>query len=196
MDSSSIIEIDGCLISSEIVTEYFACDYEKCKGACCIIGDSGAPLQEEECEQLERHFQEYKPLMSEAGIARVAEVGFFEVDCDGDLVTPLLGNSEECAFTRFENGSCFCAVERAHCAGKCSFVKPISCRLYPIRVSTFSNGTKALNLHRWDICADAFKKGRNEGIRAYDFLRKPIEDCFGEEFFLQLEAAAKIINGE
>lgn len=189
-----IIQIGEILVSSEILTECFACDYDVCKGACCIEGDSGAPLEEEEPILLESEYDNYKELMSPAGRERIDEVGFFEIDVDGDLVTPLLGNSEECVYTRFEGGSCWCSIERAHCSGKCDFVKPISCRLYPIRVSKLSNGTLALNLHRWEICKCAFDKGKKEGMPVYRFLKEPIIDRFGEEFYTELEAAAKLLK--
>ena len=192
-DSSAIIEIGDILVSSEVVTEFFCCDYALCKGACCIVGDSGAPLQEEEAESLEREYINYKDYMSDEGRERIAQTGFFEIDTDGDMVTPLLRGSEECAYTRFEEDNCLCAVERAHSEGRCRFVKPISCRLYPIRVSTFRNGTRALNLHRWDICRCAFEKGRREGIRVYEFLKEPLTAAFGEEFYAALESAARIV---
>lgn len=191
---SSIIEIDNILISSDIVSECFVCDYEKCKGACCIIGDSGAPVKEEETEKLEANYPHYQDLMTPAGKARIDEVGFFEVDNDGDIVTPLIGNSEECAYTFFENGNCFCAIERAFCNGECNWRKPISCRLYPIRVSTMSNGMIALNLHRWDICKCAFEKGKKEGVPVYKFLKDTLIEHFGEEFYSALDSAAALIN--
>ena len=186
----SILQIGEILVSSEVITEYFCCDYEVCRGACCIIGESGAPLLESELEPLERYYPHYEAWMSVEGRDKVAESGFFEVDRDGDLVTPLLKGSEECAFTRFEGENCFCAIERAHCAGRCPFVKPISCRLYPIRASVLRNGLTALNLHRWDICRCAFEKGRREGIRVYEFLRGPLTDAYGEAFYAELSAVA------
>ena len=292
---SAIIQIGDILVSSEIVTEYFCCDYETCRGACCIYGDSGAPLAEAEADDLERAYDAYAPLLTSAARARIAEVGFFEVDRDGDLVTPLLGNSEECVYTRFEpvspspapqsscptptgysagSGSsastgqeqpsaspssadkpsagvspipisspsypapqsscptptgysadsglsaptgqeqpsaspssadkpsagvpagtaCFCAIERAHIAGRCRFVKPISCRLYPIRASRLSNGMTALNLHRWDICRCAFEKGRRDGIRVYEFLREPLIAAYGSDFYDALTVAASLTD--
>ncbi len=192
----AIIEIDNCLVSSEIITECFSCDYEKCKGICCIIGDSGAPVTEQECEELERHYAAYSSLMTEKGRSKIAEAGFFNIDSDGDIVTPLVGDKGECAYAAFENGNCFCSVERSHCNGHCEFVKPISCRLYPIRVSTLSNGMKALNLHRWHLCRDAFEKGRKEKLPVYQFLRESIIFQFGEEFYSLLEEAARIFNAE
>ena len=196
MNHGTIIQIDDCLISEEILTEYFACDYPKCKGCCCVIGDSGAPLLECELEPIEKNYPLFSPLMPEKGRDVIDEKGFFEVDVDGDLVTPLVPGTEECAYCLFDgSGNCFCSMERRWFEGSGSdFRKPISCWLYPIRVSTLRNGTRALNLHRWDICKDAFEKGRREDVRVYQFLKEPLERMFGEEFYRQLEGAAKYIN--
>ena len=193
MNIPSIIQIGDILVSSEVLTEYFCCDYETCRGACCLIGDSGAPLLESETALLEKHYPQYEAWMSVEGREKIAETGFFTVDVDGDLVTPLLRGSEECAYTRFEGESCFCAIERAHCAGRCPWVKPISCRLYPIRASLLRNGLTALNLHRWDICRCAFEKGRKEKVPVYKFLREPLIDAYGASFYDELcEVAAAL----
>ena len=197
MYHGTIIEIDDCLVSEEILTEYYACDYEKCKGCCCIIGDSGAPLEEIEAEAIEKNYDIFSPIMSEEGRAAVASKGFFEIDRDGDMVTPLVPGSEECAFTHFdEDGNCFCAMERCWFQGNGDFRKPISCWLYPIRITQLSNGTRALNLHRWHICQDAFAKGKKEKVRVYEFLREPIERYFGEDFYEALAEAAKMLNAD
>ena len=197
MYHGTIIEIDDCLVSEEILTEYYACDYEKCKGCCCIIGDSGAPLEEIEADAIEKNYEIFSPIMSEEGRAAVASKGFFEIDRDGDMVTPLVPGSEECAFTHFdEEGNCFCAMERCWFQGNGDFRKPISCWLYPIRITQLRNGMRALNLHRWHICKDAFEKGKKEKIRVYEFLREPIERYFGEDFYSALSEAAKMLNAE
>ena len=193
MKVPSIIQIGEILVSSEILTEYFCCDYETCRGACCIIGESGAPLKEEETGLLERHYPDYESWMSEEGRKRICETGGFELDADGDLVTPLLRGGEECAYARFEEDNCFCAIERAHCAGACHFVKPISCRLYPIRATVLRNGMTALNLHRWDICRCAFEKGERERVPVYVFLREPLIAAYGEDFYSGLSSVSKII---
>ena len=126
MYHGTIIQIDDCLISEEIFTEYFACDYEKCKGCCCVIGDSGAPLEECEAEAIEKNYEIFSPLMSQEGRLAVADKGFFEIDIDGDMVTPLVPGSEECAYTLFdEEGNCFCSMERCWFQGKGEFRKPI-----------------------------------------------------------------------
>lgn len=197
MYHGTIIQIDDCLVSEEILTEYFSCDYGKCKGCCCVIGDSGAPMEECEAVAIEKNYKIFSPLMQEEGRAAVAAKGFFEIDSDGDMVTPLVPGSEECAYTMFdEEGNCFCTMERCWFQGKGDFRKPISCWLYPIRITNLSNGTRALNLHRWDICKDAFEKGKKEKVRVYEFLREPIERFFGEEFYSALCEAAKRLNAD
>ncbi len=186
-----IIQIDDILVSGEIVTECFCCDYPVCKGACCIIGDSGAPLKEDEAGEIERNYRHFEDLLSDRGREAVRRDGFFSIDSDGDMVTPLAGNTEECAYTCFDcDHNCLCAMEKRFLEGRGTFRKPVSCSLYPIRVSHFSNGLTALNLHRWDICKDAFAKGRREGIRVFEFLKEPLTGAFGKDFYEALSQVA------
>lgn len=192
----SFLQIDDVLVSSEVLTTCFACDYARCKGACCIVGDSGAPLDESEPEALEINYPHYEALMSEGGRAAVARDGFFAIDRDGDLVTPLVAESEECAYCHFDaDGNCLCAIECQWQKGLGDFRKPISCQLYPIRLTHLDSGLTAVNLHRWDICKCAFEKGKAEGIKVYQFLREPIIRYFGEEFFDALCEADKWMSG-
>lgn len=184
-DFGTIIQIGDVLVSEDVVCEFFACDYPVCKGACCIVGDSGAPLEEEEIPVLERDYPSFCSLMSDAGRTAAESSGFFAVDREGDLVTPLVPGTEECAYCRFEGDNCLCAIEKA------GLTKPISCALYPIRVKKFKGGGMALNLHRWDICKCAFERGKREGIRVYQFLREPLIRRFGPEFYEALSAAAE-----
>lgn len=218
----TIIQIGDILVSEDVVTEYFACDYEKCKGCCCVIGDSGAPINEVEAEKFESNYGIFSHLMTKEGREAAESNGFFQIDREGDMVTPVISTPhrvegldyipgtnglvgtkglEDCAYIHYETGEdgkaiCLCSVERCFFQGKCSFRKPASCWLYPIRVKKLSNGTEALNLHRWNICSDAFEKGRKEGIRVYQFLKEPLVEIYGEEFYEALDAAAKHINNE
>lgn len=192
----TIIQIGDILVSEEVVTEYFACDYPVCKGCCCIIGDSGAPLEEAEVDELEKHYPEYSGLMRQQGKDQVDKDGFFIIDRDGDIVTPVVDGTGECAYTTFDGeGNCFCSIEKCYFAGTCSFRKPRSCWLYPIRVTKHRNGGQALNLHRWHLCKDAYEKGKREGIRVYEFLRDPLTTLYGKDFYDALCAAAGHING-
>ena len=192
----TIIQIGDILVSEDVVMEYFACDYAVCRGACCIAGDSGAPLDESELEGLERDYPAYSGLMTPQGRAAVDAKGFFEVDRDDDIVTPLMAPAEEgsrdlpCAFCHFgPAGECLCAIEMA---GR---TKPASCSLYPIRVTKLTGGGLALNVHRWDICQPAFDKGAREGVRVFQFLKNPLTRSFGEDFYEALDAAAKHLLG-
>ena len=190
----TIIQIDNFLISPDIVSERFVCDLEKCHGACCIIGDSGAPLNDEECRILDSELPAISEFIRPEGITSIKQQGSFIRDSDGEWVTPLV-NQEECVYTVFDReDNCLCGIEFAHRAGKCSMFKPSSCWLYPIRVSYLSNGMTALNLHRWHICKDAFAKGKREGVPVYKFLKEPLIRTFGKQLYEQLDLIAKQVK--
>ena len=188
-----MIEIDGKIVSDDILTECFACDIARCKGECCVDGNSGAPLEMEEANILEEEYENYKPYMTPEGIEAVERQGFMVVDCDGDYTTPLVDDAE-CAYSYRENGITLCAIEKAFREGKCSFRKPISCHLYPIRLINLSNGTTGLNYHRWNVCSSACENGRKLGIPVYKSLREPIIRRFGEEFYKALECAEDLLK--
>lgn len=188
-----MIEIDGKIVSDDILTECFACDIARCKGECCVDGNSGAPLEMEEADILEEEYENYKPYMTPEGIESVERQGFMVVDCDGDYTTPLVDDAE-CAYSYCENGITLCAIEKAFREGKCSFRKPISCHLYPIRLINLSNGSIGLNYHRWNVCSSACENGRRLGIPVYKSLREPIIRRFGEEFYKALECAEDLLK--
>lgn len=190
-----MIDIDDKIVSTDLLKECFVCDLGQCKGICCVEGNAGAPLDMEEVDILEEEFENFRPYMTEAGIKAIEEQGFMVIDCDGDYTTPLV-NDAECAYSYEENGTTFCAIEKAWREGKCNFQKPISCHLYPIRVAQFSNGTVGLNYHRWSVCRSAVECGKRLGIPVYKALKEPIIRRFGEAFYEQLEEAAELINQE
>jgi len=187
-DFGTIVQIGDVLVSEEVFTEFFACDYEKCKGVCCIEGDAGAPLAEGEASYLESVYSEFCGLMTDGGRDAVEVKGFSETDPEGDEVTPVVDYRDAaspCAFAHFgKGGECLCSIE------KCGLRKPVSCSLYPIRVTKFNGGGCALNFHKWAVCQDAFEKGRREGVRVYQFLKGPLQREFGEEFYQALCAVA------
>lgn len=188
----TIVQIGDILVSEDVIVEYFSCDYAVCKGKCCIEGDCGAPLEESELDEIERNYEVFSPLMSEKGREAVDAKGFFEIDIEGDIVTPVVPATQECAYTHFDaEGNCLCAIEKRFFEGKCPWRKPQSCWLYPIRITRLTGGGQALNLHRWDICRDAFEKGKREKVRVYQFLKGPLTALYGEEFYEALCAAAE-----
>ena len=190
-----MIEIDDKIVSLDLLREMFVCDLAKCKGICCVEGDSGAPLDIDEVDILEQEWESYAPYMTEEGRRAVEEQGFMVVDVDGDYTTPLVDGAA-CAYAFEEAGVTYCAIERAYREGKCAFMKPISCHLYPIRVTRFRNGSAGLNYHRWSVCSGARECGKRLGVPAYKVLREPIIRAFGEEFYAQMELAADILNEE
>ena len=184
-DRNMILDIDNILVSSDIITEQFCCDLDACKGICCVEGDAGAPVTLEEIGGIEDALDTVWGDMSAQAQAVVDKQGVAYTDRDGDLVTSIVGG-KDCVFTCYEGDCCLCALERAYRAGKTSFIKPISCALYPIREKRFANGTVALNYNRWDVCKDAVKKGRELGLPIYKFLEGPLTRRFGKEWYAAL----------
>jgi hypothetical protein len=182
-----MIVIDNTIISDELKNVFFSCDLLRCKGECCVEGDAGAPLEEEEISVLEDYIDDIKPFMNEQGRKTVEETGVFEYDIDGEMVTPLV-NNRECAFVVFENGMAMCAIEKAWMSGKIGFRKPVSCHLYPVRVSKLKNHI-AVNYHKWDICNVALLKGKKENMPLYKYLEEPLIRKFGEAWYRKLTLA-------
>ncbi|MFT6996720.1 MAG: hypothetical protein ACJAQ4_000463 [Cryomorphaceae bacterium] len=188
-----MIQIDDTLLSEDLFSKRFVCDLGACKGACCVEGDSGAPLEPEEVGLLEEALEDIKPYMRQEGIDRVEETGVFTIDIDGEFVTPLV-NDEECAFVSFDrNGTAKCSIEQAHRDGKTDFLKPVSCHLYPIRVTQLKDSV-ALNYHYWPICDPARSCGAKLDVKVFKFLKEPITRKFGEEFFEKLVEADKLMD--
>ena len=187
-----ILQLDDVLLSPDIITEFFCCDYEKCKGICCVEGDAGAPVSFDEIAELEDCLDSVWHDLSAQAQAVIDQQGVAYSDRDGDMVTSIV-NGKDCVFTCYDGESCLCALERAYREGKTRFCKPISCSLYPIREKQFSNGFIGLNYHRWDVCSDAVKKGRAENVRVYEFLKEPLTRRFGKEWYAGLCILAKEI---
>jgi hypothetical protein len=181
-----IIEIGKVLVSSDILDKHFVCDLNACKGACCVEGDDGAPVNQEEIDLLEEHLDSIKPYMNQKGIDVVDEQGVFYMDRFNEPVTSLV-NDKDCVFvTLDEKGITKCGVEQAYREGKIPFNKPVSCHLYPIRVSKFST-FESLNYDRWPICNPACSLGEQLKVPIYKFLKEPITRAYGEEFYNELE---------
>ncbi len=187
--------IDDKIVSLDLLRVHFCCDLAQCRGICCVEGNAGAPLEAEEVDLLEQEYEAYKPYLKPEGIEAIERQGFMVVDRDGDYTTPLI-NDAECAYSFQENGITFCAIERACKEGKTSFLKPISCHLYPVRLSVFSNGSIGLNYHRWEVCSAALSLGRQKGIPVYQAVREALIRRFGEEFYQQLEEADRFLQAQ
>ena len=190
-----LIDVNNNLVSSDIFTEPFCRDLVKCKGICCAEGDAGAPVTLDEIGGIEDALDTVWGDMSAQAQSVVDRQGVAYTDRDGDLVTSIVGG-KDCVFTCYENGCCLCALERAYRQGKTSFVKPISCALYPIREKKFKDGTIALNYNQWDVCRDAVTKGKELGLPVYRFLEGPLVRRFGQEWYNELCTVANELRKE
>jgi hypothetical protein len=185
-----MIIIGQTLVSEELLEEQFVCDLNACKGACCIEGESGAPLEQDELLKLEDSLEAARPYMRPEGIAVIDAEGPYTVDDDGDFVTSLVGKHGECAFVTFdEKGIAKCSLEQAYNDGRTSWKKPISCHLYPIRLAQLKEYV-AVNYHRWQVCEPACACGKSLKVPVYKFLKEPLIRRFGVAWYSELEEVA------
>lgn len=187
-----MIEIEGKIVDLDIFRVHFVCDLAACEGACCVEGAAGAPLTDEELIILKDEYEAYKPYMTPEGIEAVEEVGFSVKDYENEETTPLIHKDRgACAYSFNENMVTMCAIERAWYDGKTEFKKPISCHLYPIRVTKYSSGGEGLNYQKWHICNPALGLGDRMGTPVYKSLKEAIERAWGEEFYKELDNVYK-----
>ncbi len=185
-----MLQIDDSVISLDLLDEHFICDLSVCKGCCCIEGDAGAPLEEEEIAIIEDLLPIIWDDLSDKSKKVIKEQGVFYIDWDKEPVTSIV-DGKECVFTYTDkNGICKCAIEKAFREGKTDFYKPISCHLYPVRLHKYDNFL-AVNYHQWSICNCARVLGKKEKLPVYQFLKEPLTRKFGKEWFEQLEIADK-----
>lgn len=184
-----MLQIGDTLVSLDLIEKHFVCNLVRCKGACCVHGDSGAPLDEDELQMLEDAYPEVKPYLRTESIQAIEKDGLWKVDSDGDKVTTLVDN-KECAFVVFEKGVAACGIEKAYLDGKIKFRKPVSCHLYPVRLTKYSSYV-AVNYHDWEICKPALTNGSKHGVPLFVFLKEPLIRKFGEEWYQELELSAR-----
>ena len=184
--------VKDCIVSDHLADLRFACDLAQCRGRCCVEGDSGAPLREEEVAELQKALPDVLPYMTDQGREAVARQGVAVRDKDGDLGTPLV-EGRECAFTVWDTGGiALCAIEKAFrekypqgMAGDDAFLKPVSCHLYPVRVEEYGEFT-AVNYHEWEVCRCAVAKANHRSQPLYQYLREPLIRRFGKEWYDEL----------
>ena len=186
-----MLQIKDTIVSLDIAERFFTCDIASCLGECCIEGDAGAPITEDEYKKN----QEILPLIWDDLMPRAKEEieanGVAYVDEEGDLVTQII-DGKNCVFSCYgNNGMCLCAIEKAYREGRVDFMKPISCHLYPLRLKEYPSFT-AVSYHRWKICKAAEVLGRKRGVRLYEFLKEPLVRRFGKEWYDELVTACEL----
>ncbi len=181
-----MIQVGEILVSDDINEVEFVCNLEKCKGACCVEGDLGAPLEEDELQTMKSIQKAIKPYLTKEGLAAIKEQGPYILDEDGDYSTPTIGG-KECAYALYDQkGVLKCGIEQAYLDGKVEFRKPISCHLYPIRITKNKKGFEAVNYHKWSICSAACALGQSLQVPLYKFLKEPLIRKYGEAWYNEL----------
>jgi len=184
-----MFQIGRTLVSEEILEEAFVCDLSACKGACCVEGSAGAPLEEEETRVLDSIYPKVRPYLRPEGIRAINAQGTHVKGADGDWETPLV-DGRECAYVVFKGGVAQCGIEIAQKAGAVSWKKPVSCHLYPVRVREYTQIT-AVNYHQWHICDAACSLGQKLKVPVYKFVREALIRKFGNGWYEELEAVAE-----
>ncbi|MFQ3369096.1 MAG: hypothetical protein ACI8PF_000384 [Flavobacteriaceae bacterium] len=185
-----MFQIKNTLVSESIIENDFVCNLSACKGACCVEGDAGAPLESHEVAKIKEVYPIIKQYLSDTSITEINQQGNFITTTAGDLETPLV-NGKECVYLTFDqNKTALCSFEKAYKAGLISWRKPISCHLYPVRTKDFSEFI-SVNYDKWDICDDACILGKELKVPVYKFVKEALIRKFGKEWYSELELAAE-----
>ncbi|WP_162417643.1 DUF3109 family protein [Cyclobacterium roseum] len=181
-----MILVGNAVISDDIKDHFFVCDLEACKGACCVEGDAGAPLSDEETEILEKEYPSIAPFLTEEGRKSIERNGTWVIDQENEKGTTTIEKDGACAYAiRDEKGILKCGIEQAYNEGKTGFKKPISCHLYPIRITRY-DAYEALNYDRWHICDPACRLGKSLGLPIYQFLKEALIRKYGAAWYEEL----------
>jgi hypothetical protein len=185
-----MFQLGKTIVSEDIIESDFACNLSACKGACCIDGDAGAPLENEEVQILEEIYPTIKSYLRPEGIQAIENQGTSITTTEGELETPLI-NGAECAYVIFDkHKTALCAIEKAYSQGDVNWEKPLSCHLYPVRVKDYSEFA-AVNYHKWQICDKACSLGKELQVPVYKFVKKALIRKFGVNWYSELEKVAE-----
>lgn len=185
-----MFQLGKTIVSEDIIKKDFVCNLSACKGACCIDGDAGAPLELEETKILEAIYPKVKPFLRKEGIAAIEAQGKFTTNDFGEHETTLIDGAD-CAYVFFDKkGTALCAIEEAYNQGEIDWKKPVSCHLYPVRVKDYTEFS-AVNYHKWEICDDACTLGKELQVPVYKFVKQALIRKFGEDWYMELEKVAE-----
>ncbi|ALJ05323.1 hypothetical protein APS56_09385 [Pseudalgibacter alginicilyticus] len=188
-----MFQIGKTIVSEDIIEKDFLCNLSACKGACCVDGDAGAPLDKEELDILKTIYPKVKPFLRKEGIQAIEAQGIYTTNEFGDMETPLI-NGADCAFVIFDDKkTALCGIEEAYNQGAISWKKPVSCHLYPIRIRDYTEFS-GVNYDKWEICDDACSLGKELQIPIYKFVKEALIRKFGEDWYMELEKVAENFN--
>lgn len=188
-----MIAIDNVLLSDDIISESFVCDLTKCKGACCVDGDAGAPLEAAELKEIDKVYDSVLPYLTAESRAELDRQGRYVYDKEYGWVTPTINNSICVYGITDKNGIVKCGIEQAYLDKKVNWKKPISCHLFPVIVKNSKDGSTVFANYepREDNCKAACSLGKKLKVPVYKFLKESLVRRFGEPFYEALEATAE-----
>ncbi len=190
-----MFQIGKTLVSEALFEQAFTCDLLACKGACCVKGEAGAPLEQDEIEQLKTHWQEVRPYLTKEGIAALEHQGTAIQNAFEEWETPLI-DGKACVYINYDHkGIAQCGIEQAHRAGATKLQKPISCHLYPVRVKNYS-AFVAVNYHEWTICASGCDLGTALKRPLYEFVKDALVRKFGQQWYNALQKTAQDFSNQ
>ncbi len=181
----SVISVGDILCDSDLLTARFSCNLELCHGACCVEGELGAPVLPHEAKGIEDAAARLSRELPDRGRQVISRYGALEI-YRGDVYTRTVDGGE-CVFAFQENGITLCAIERAREEGRMGIAKPISCRLFPIRVRK-KFGLDYLVYEQHAMCRTAREEGTRAGVLLVDFLERVLEERYGESTVASLKA--------
>ena len=185
-----MFQLDKTIVSEEIIEKEFVCNLSACKGACCVDGDAGAPLEIDEVDKLKEIYPKVKPYLRAKGIKAIEDQGTSIVTAFEEFETPLI-NGADCAYVVFDaNKKALCGIEQAYNDGKIDWKKPVSCHLYPIRIKEYTDFS-AVNYDKWEICDDACSLGKSLEVPIYKFVKDALIRKFGATWYAKLEKVAE-----
>lgn len=185
-----MFQLDKTIISEELLEKEFVCNLSACKGACCVDGDAGAPLEKEELAELEEILPVLKGYLRKEGLEAIEKQGPYTTNEQGEHETTLIDGAD-CAYVIYDDKDvALCSIEEAYNQGEIKFKKPVSCHLYPIRVKQYSEFA-AVNYDRWDICDDACSLGKELSVPVYKFVKQALIRKFGEAWYQELDKVAQ-----
>ena len=188
-----MFQLGKTIVSEAILDNDFACNLSACKGACCVDGEAGAPLEPQEAKILEAIYPKVKEYLTPRSVHAIEQQGVFVTTDNGELETPLIDGAD-CAYVIYdEKNTALCGIEEAYNQGDVDWKKPVSCHLYPVRVKDYSEFS-AVNYHRWQICDSACSFGRSLELPIYKFVKEALIRKFGSEWYAELELFAEKRN--
>ena len=175
--------VDDVLISDDVVQAAFSCNLTACRGACCVQGASGAPLETSELAKVDSVLDAVRDRLRPEALDVIDQEGVWEEIAPGHYATTCVGDAE-CVFVRYDGPVAKCAIQESYHEGKVDFEKPISCHLYPIRVQRLGE-FEALNYEQIDICAPGRVHGKDMGIGLAEMLQGPLTRKYGQDWYAQ-----------